>query len=144
MIVMQILSSKTSARVLTVAPAAQLREVARVLEENRIGAVVVSPDGVTVAGIISERDIVREIARRGEPCLDQPAASTMTTSVVGCAETDSADDVLARMTAGRFRHMPVMRDGRMVGIISIGDVVKARLDELAMEKDALEGMIKGF
>jgi CBS domain-containing protein len=144
MIVMQILSSKTNARVLTVSPVARLREVARVLDENRIGAVVVSHDGATVAGIVSERDIVREIARRGEACLDQPATSTMTTSVMACAETDSADEVLARMTAGRFRHMPVMHDGRMVGIISIGDVVKARLDELAMEKDALEGMIKGF
>ena len=68
----------------------------------------------------------------------------MTTTVMGCAEADSADAVLARMTEGRFRHMPVMREGRMTGIISIGDVVKARLDELAMEKDALEGMIKGF
>ena len=144
MIVRQILASKKDGPVLTVPPSAPLREVARMLADHRIGAVVVSPDGVTVAGIVSERDIVREIARRGEACLDGSAASTMTTTVMGCAEADSADAVLARMTEGRFRHMPVMREGRMTGIISIGDVVKARLDELAMEKDALEGMIKGF
>lgn len=144
MIVSQILASKHNGRVQTVPPSARLREVVRILAEHRIGAVVVSPDGMTVAGIVSERDIVREIGHRGEACLDEPVTSAMTTAVMGCVDGDTADAVLARMTAGRFRHMPVMRDGRMAGIISIGDVVKARLDELAMEKDALEGMIKGF
>ena len=102
-----------------------------------------SDDGNSVAGIISERDIVRELGRKGAACLSEKVADVMTSTIVSCAEDETADAVLVKMTDGRFRHMPVMRDGSMVGLISIGDVVKARLSELAMEKDALEGMIMG-
>ena len=84
------------------------------------------------------------MGRRGPACLTDRVESLMTSKVTTCARADTADDVLVRMTEGRFRHLPVVEDGQMIGLISIGDVVKARLSELSMEKDALEGMIKGF
>jgi CBS domain-containing protein len=105
--------------------------------------VVISATGKDAKGILSERDIVREIANRGATCLSDPVDSYMTTKLITCGRNESADNVLKMMTDGRFRHMPVVEDGEMVGLITIGDVVKARLSELAMEKDALEGMIMG-
>ena len=139
----QILRSKPKAAVITVMPGASVADAARLLAERRIGAVVVSRDGETPDGILSERDIVRDLGRRGESCLTEKVETLMTRNLVSCTPTDSADSVLERMTAGRFRHMPVMEEGRMVGIISIGDVVAARISELAMEKEALAGMIMG-
>ena len=144
MLVQQILNAKPDQGVATVPPGTSVREAVEVLSVRRIGAVIVSSDGKRVAGILSERDVVRELGRRGAACLDDPVDKVMTAAIVGCTGADSADQVLERMTAGRFRHMPVMEGGQMVGLISIGDVVKARLDELAMERDALEGMVKGF
>lgn len=140
----QILKSKAEDRVVTIAPGCSVAEAAKLLSERRIGSVVVSPDGKSVSGIVSERDIVRELGRRGTGCLTDKVEAIMTTDIVGCSCEEGADQVLQKMTVGRFRHMPVMRDGRMVGLISIGDVVKARLSELSMEKDALEGMIMGY
>jgi CBS domain-containing protein len=105
---------------------------------------VVSDDGVHPMGILSERDIVRELGRRGVSCMSDPVTRVMTAKLVTCTRTDRVHEVMQKMTDGRFRHMPVMEGDRMVGFISIGDVVKTRLDELSMEKDALEGMIKGF
>ena len=144
MLVQQILKSKGDDGVVTVAPATSVQKVAELLSTRRIGAVIVSPDGKQAQGIVSERDIVREIGRRGPACLSDPVESLMTARIVSCTRTESTDEVLGRMTDGRFRHMPVMEGNQMVGLISIGDVVKARLEELAAEKDALEGMIKGF
>ena len=144
MLVQQILKSKGDDAVVTVLPGTSVQAVAEVLSSRKIGAVIVSPDGRKVQGIVSERDIVRELGRRGTGCLTDKVDNIMTAKTVGCARTDSADQVMEMMTNGRFRHMPVMDGGDMVGLISIGDVVKARLSELAMEKDALEGMIKGF
>ena len=117
---------------------------AEVLSARRIGAVVISPDGKKLSGIVSERDIVREIGRRGASCLNENVDTIMTARVVSCARADNANDVLQKMTDGRFRHIPVVEGDELIGLISIGDVVKARLSELHMEKDALEGMIKGF
>lgn len=139
----QILRSKPVAAVITVTPGTSVADAARLLAERRIGAVVVSADGKTPQGILSERDIVRDLGRRGSVCLAEKVDALMTRNLISCAPGDSADKVLETMTAGRFRHMPVIDRGEMVGIISIGDVVAARLSELAMEKDALEGMIKG-
>jgi CBS domain-containing protein len=139
-----ILKAKPSEGVITVAPGTSVGDAARLLSEKRIGAVIVSPDGAQMAGILSERDIVRELGRRGAACLNDAVEVLMTRDVVSCAPGDRTNDVLQMMTDGRFRHMPVMHDGRMVGLISIGDVVKARLSELSTEVDALEGMIKGF
>ena len=143
MTVQKILKSKNNDSVVTVASGTSVSEAAKILSEKRIGTVVVSDDGVTAKGILSERDIVRELATRGAGCLTDPVDSYMTTELVTCVRTDKADDVLAQMTKGRFRHMPVVEDGKLVGIVTIGDVVKARMDELSMEKNALEGMIMG-
>lgn len=142
--VQQILTSKPVTAVVTVKPGSTVAMAAEVLSQKRIGAVIVSPDGKRVAGIVSERDIVRELGRRGPACLGESVDSIMTARIVGCKPQDQANDVLQKMTDGRFRHMPVFEGDEMVGLISIGDVVKARLAELSMEKDALEGMIKGF
>lgn len=144
MLVQQILNSKPIARTLTVKPSATVTEAAKLMAENRIGSVVVSNDGVAPEGIFSERDIVRELARAGEGCLHLPVSGYMTEAVETCTRAASAKELLERMTLGRFRHMPVVEDGKMIGLVSIGDVVKAQLEELAMEKDALEGMIKGY
>lgn len=144
MTVAKILMSKGSSDVLTVPPGTLVSEVAKILSERRIGGLVVSADGRTAQGIVSERDIVREIGRRGQVCLGDRVEDMMTAEIVTCGRADSADAVLATMTNGRFRHMPVVDDGVMVGLITIGDVVKYRLSELAMEKNALEGMIMGY
>ena len=144
MLVRQILESKGGGSVMTVSPDKTVGEAVKLLSEKRIGAVVVSSSGSDAQGILSERDIVREMGRRGARVLDASVVDLMTRELVGCTVQDTADQVLEKMTAGRFRHMPVMEGDKMVGLISIGDVVKARLSELSMEKDALEGMIKGF
>lgn len=144
MTVAKILMSKGTADVVTVPPGTLVSEVAKVLSEKRIGTVVVSSDGKKALGILSERDIVREIGRRGQTCLSDKVDDMMTSNLVTCSRADPADAVLATMTNGRFRHMPVVEEGEMVGLITIGDVVKYRLSELAMEKNALEGMIMGY
>lgn len=143
MLVHQILKSKADDAVVTVLPSTTMREAADVLDKRKIGTVVISEDGNVALGILSERDIVREIAGRGAACLTEPVDSYMTSKLVTCSRDASADAVLTTMTEKRFRHMPVVEDGAMVGLITLGDVVKARMAELSMEKDALEGMIMG-
>lgn len=144
MLVQQILKSKSDDGVVTIAPGESLSAAAKLLTARRIGAVVVSPDGKRVVGIVSERDIVREIAQKGVGCLADTLDAVMTRDIVTCRRDDTADAVLGLMTHGRFRHLPVVEGAEMVGLISIGDVVKAQLATLEMEKEALEGMIKGF
>lgn len=143
MLVHQILNAKSDNSVVTLPPGTSVNEAAEILSTRRIGAIVVSRDGKAAQGIVSERDIVRELGRRGAACMSETVDDMMTTDLVSCARDDTADHVLTKMTEGRFRHMPVMENDEMVGLISIGDVVKARLSELSMEKDALEGMIMG-
>ncbi len=144
MLVQQILATKPKVGVVTVPSTATLAEAVEVLAAQRIGAVVVSDDGEGAQGILSERDIVRELGRHGAACLGFSVARVMTARIVTCGPADPVTDVMQKMTDGRFRHLPVVDGARMIGLISIGDAVKARLSELAMEKDALEGMIKGF
>lgn len=143
MLVHQILKSKSSSGVQTVPAATKVSEAARLLADQRIGTVVVSEDGKTADGILSERDIVRELANSGGGCLDHTVGDYMTRKLVTCTPQSSAEDVLRQMTDGRFRHMPVIEDGVMVGLVSLGDVVKAQLSQMSMEKDALQGMIMG-
>ena len=144
MLVQQILKSKATGGVLTVASETPVAEAAKTLAENRIGSLVVSDDGgQTAVGILSERDIVRELARVGAPCMEEAVSAYMTRDLITCTSQSSAEDILHKMTEGRFRHMPVVDDGKMVGLVTLGDVVKAQLTELAMEKQALEGMIMG-
>ncbi|KIC49074.1 CBS domain-containing protein [Tateyamaria sp. ANG-S1] len=144
MLVHQILKSKSDDAVVSVTPGTKVSEAAKILAERRIGTVVVSGDGQTADGILSERDIVRVLAKKGGTVLMDPVDAYMTTQLVTCSRDDDADAVLATMTERRFRHMPVVEDGQLVGLITIGDVVKARLTELSMEKDALQGMIMGY
>lgn len=144
MLVRQILAMKGGGEVETIPSSTGISDAVRMLSEKRIGALVVSDDGEVPLGILSERDVVRELGRRGESVLSETVSDLMTRDLIGCTADESADQVLTKMTDGRFRHMPVMDGPKMAGLISIGDVVKARLSELAMEKDALEGMIKGF
>lgn len=144
MSVQQILKVKGGNDVVTIGPDATVGEAAALLSARRIGAVVVTEDGRSVLGILSERDIVRELGVQGAGCLNRRVREAMTSKIVTCGRGDSAETVMQRMTDGRFRHMPVIEDGAMVGLISIGDVVKARLDELKMEKEALTGMIMGM
>lgn len=139
-----ILKSKADDGVVTLAPGSKVSDAVRILAERRIGTVVISADGHTADGILSERDIVKHLAAHGATCLDGTVETYMTSKLQTCTRDEEADSVLARMTEGRFRHMPVIEEGRMVGLITIGDVVKARLSELSMEKSALEGMIMGY
>ncbi|MEP4038868.1 CBS domain-containing protein [Pseudophaeobacter sp.] len=143
MLVQLILKSKAGAAVVTVAPDASVADAAALLSDKGIGTVVVSSDGQTAEGILSERDIVRELGTSGSGCLQKPVSAYMTTKLVTCSSQSNVEDILKQMTEGRFRHMPVVEDGKMVGLVSLGDVVKAQLAEIAMEKDALEGMIMG-
>lgn len=144
MLVSQIIRNKPQHGVVTVTPETSIADASRLLAEKRIGAVVVSPDGEKVAGILSERDIVREVAKRGAACLSDKVEAVMTRNVFGCNPEDATDLVLQTMTQKRFRHLPVMEGGKMIGLISIGDVVAAKLSELELEKDALTGMIMGY
>lgn len=143
MLVRQILGLKGGTDVVTLPLGTSVSEAARTLSEKRIGAIVVV-EGDSPKGILSERDIVRELGQRGAGCLSDSVDELMTREMISCAPDETADQVLQKMTDGRFRHMPVLEDGAMTGLISIGDVVKARLSELSMEKHALEDMIKGF
>ena len=141
MLVQQILTSKGDHGVITVAPGTSVQQVAELLSSKRIGAVIVSQDGKAAKGIVSERDIVRELGRRGAACLSDPVESLMTAKIVSCTRSEGTDAVLGRMTDGRFRHMPVIEEGQMVGLISIGDVVKARIEEVEHEADELRTYI---
>ncbi|MEH6646227.1 CBS domain-containing protein [Sulfitobacter sp.] len=143
MLVSQILKSKADDSVVTALPSITIAQAAQILAERRIGTLIITRDERTLDGIVSERDIVRQLGRAGGDCMSEPVSSIMTSKLVTCHRDMRADAVLEKMTEGRFRHMPVIEDGALIGLISLGDVVKARLMELAMEKDALEGMIRG-
>ncbi len=142
MTVQKILNGKPSAEVVTIAPDRTVADAARLLSEKRIGAVMVA-DGKAPLGILSERDIVRELGRRGAGCLEDKVEVLMTKTLITCTPADKALSAMEKMSKGRFRHMPVMQDGEMVGLISIGDLVNHRLAELSMERDALESMVMG-
>lgn len=143
MTVTAILKQKGSNKIVTIRPDASMADCVRTLAQYHIGALVVSSDGEKVEGIISERDVVRVLAEHGGTCLTRPVSTVMTSSVEGCSTADRALDILHRMTRGRFRHMPVLTDGKLAALISIGDVVKYRISEIEMEKMALEDMIRG-
>jgi CBS domain-containing protein len=127
--------------VTTAPPSITLLEVAQRLAHKRIGAVVVVDAQGELAGIISERDIIRALSEAGPRCLTQPVSQNMTRQVVTCQETDTLDELMAMMTARRFRHLPVVTDGALVGIISIGDVVKHHVAEIEMEATAMREYI---
>lgn len=132
---------RKGAGVFTVAPGESVGDVARHLKEKDIGALVVTNDGVRVEGILSERDIVHEMAGKGVALLDMQARDIMTRDVVTCRREDTISEVLTLMTERRIRHLPVVEDGRLCGMISIGDAVKSRLDEAVAEAEALREYI---
>jgi CBS domain-containing protein len=133
--------SRKGTDVVTVEPKTSMNAVVKLLGERRIGAVVVIAPDRRVIGILSERDIVRALGERGHPALDDTVESVMTRRVVTCTEADTVSDIMERMTAGKFRHVPVLDNGRLAGIISIGDVVKYRLEEIEKESEALKEYI---
>ena len=125
----------------TVSPQATLMQAAGALAKRKIGAIVVVDEHRKVQGIISERDIIRVLAQSGTQVLTSPVASVMTRNVVSCGEADTLDQLMAAMTTGRFRHLPVTKDGALAGIVSIGDVVKYHLAEIEMEASAMKEYI---
>jgi CBS domain-containing protein len=141
MIVRNIIDSKPIHQIVSMKPTDLVRSAAEILAKHRIGAVIVTRDGDIVDGILSERDIVRALGTRGVSILELQVQDLMTAEVIGCHPEDTAISVLERMTDGRFRHMPVIEANRMIGVISIGDVVKARISEVQQENAALTEMI---
>lgn len=127
--------------VLTTLPDVSLYDVARLLSDHGVGCVVVANENGEVVGIVSERDIIRAVAQLGLDVLQSPIESCMTKSVVSCRETDTIEQLMSEMTTHRFRHMPVVERGELVGIVSIGDVVKMRIAEAEMEAAAMRDYI---
>ena len=135
-----VLTSKPSQQVVTISPDSTVRELLGLLAEHNVGAVVVSADGAAVEGIVSERDIVRRL-HDDEAVLDGAVSAIMTSDVETCEPATTVDDLRVVMTERRIRHVPVVADGRLSGIISIGDVVKSSLDQLQFERDQLDSYV---
>ncbi len=136
----QILKTKPNG-VSTARPDDSVQEIATRLAQRRIGAIVIVGEGGRVAGIISERDIIRLIAEHGVKALAMRASEGMTRDVVTCSRSSTLDEIMTTMTVGRFRHLPVIEDGALVGIISIGDVVKHHNAEVELEVTAMRGYL---
>jgi CBS domain-containing protein len=141
MTVKAILAAKGGA-IISIEPTATLESAARKLSEHKIGALVVLGPDRRVIGILSERDIVRSLADEGAGALAQPLAQVMTRKVVTCGQSDTVGVLMERMTTGKFRHVPVVEQDQIVGIVSIGDVVKHRLHEMERESAALRDYIQ--
>src|SRR5437588_7593260 len=133
--------SRKSGDVVTIAPTASLSTAVKLLAERRIGAIVVTGPDDRVGGILSERDIVRALAERGSAALDDNVAAVMTRKVSTCTEADTIASLMERMTAGKFRHLPVVEQGKLLGVIAIGDAVKFRVEEIEGESNALREYI---
>jgi CBS domain-containing protein len=137
-----ILQKKGSFEVATIDPTFSTSDAVKELSQRKIGALVVTTGAGEIAGILSERDIVRRLGEEGPSALARPVSEIMTTTVQTCTSDDTAFELLGRMTQGRFRHLPVLdAEGRMGGILSIGDVVKARLEEIEAENAAMADML---
>ena len=140
MTVKAILSAK-GGNVVTIEPNTNVLAAAKLLAERRIGALVVTGPDHRVVGIVSERDIVQRLAERGPAALELPLTDVMTRKVMICNPADTISSVMERMTEGKFRHLPVVEQGRLTGIVSIGDVVKHRIDQLQFERDQLDSYV---
>jgi CBS domain-containing protein len=128
--------------VVTIEPNVSLAVAAKRLAERKIGALVVTGAEHRIIGILSERDIVQELAAKGAAGLDRPLGEVMTRKVITCSQSDTISSVMERMTEGKFRHLPVVEQSRLVGIVSIGDIVKQRLQEMEREQSALRDYIQ--
>jgi CBS domain-containing protein len=140
MLVSQILKEKGD-MVFTASPSDSVAAVAALLQARRVGAMVVLDENHDVAGIVSERDIVRVVAERGAEGLTQPISACMTRDVVFAEPQENVDELMSRMTDRRIRHLPVCRDGRLIGIVSIGDLVKSKIAETVAEAETLKAYI---
>ncbi len=140
MIVKNILVGKRG-NVVTIEPTADLAAAVKLLAEQRIGAVVILGADNRIVGILSERDIVRVLAEHGPAALNEPVGQAMTRDVKTCSEDDTIESLMDRMTTGKFRHMPVVDRGKLIGIVSIGDVVKNRVEEIEHESAVLRDYI---
>lgn len=140
--VSDVLASKGSDAIFTIRPEASIRELLDVLADRNVGAMVVSDDGETMIGIVSERDVVRKL-RDVDNARDVTVASIMTTDVQVAAPDDSFKSLMIAMTEHRVRHIPVLDDGRLVGVLSIGDAVKHRMEQLEFERDQLNKYVSG-
>ncbi|MEZ5872693.1 MAG: CBS domain-containing protein [Nitratireductor sp.] len=129
--------------VFTMLPETAVSDVVDILASKKIGAVVITDASGVVCGIVSERDVVREISLRGAGILDQPVAQCMTRKVVSCSEEDTVDAVMSVMTRNRFRHLPVTANGKLSGIVSIGDVVKRKIEQAERDAEDLRNYIAG-
>ena len=127
--------------VVTLGPSETIENAIRTLAERRIGALVITSGDNRIAGILSERDVVRIIAAEGADALKKPLSAAMTSRELTCTESHTVNDVMETMTEGRFRHLPVVEDGKLLGLVSIGDLVKAKLSEAAQEAQALRAYI---
>jgi CBS domain-containing protein len=136
----EVIAGKAIQDIVTIRPDASVRELLALLDQHNIGAAVVSADGSSVDGIVSERDIVRRL-HASDDTLESTVADIMTSDVRTCEASSSLDDVRNTMTQGRFRHLPVCEDGNLVGVISIGDVVKAYIDQVEFERDQLDSYV---
>ena len=128
--------------IVCIEPTADLSAATQLLSANRIGAVLIRGAGGHIAGILSERDIVRALSEHGAAALSLPVGQVMTRNVTTCSEDESIAVIMERMTSGKFRHMPVVNKGKLVGLISIGDVVKQRVEEIEHESDELRDYIR--
>ena len=133
----EVLAGKPLKDVITIRPDATVRDLIGLLAEHNVGALVVSEDGTSVHGIVSERDVVRRL-KDDAAVLDAAVSAIMTADVRTCTGQESVNSLMEIMTSGRFRHIPVVEDGRLTGIVSIGDVVKHRMSELEFERDQLD------
>ena len=129
--------------VLTASPEVRLQDAARLMADEGVGALVVTDEQGGVAGIVSERDVVRRVASEGPSALERVVEEVMTRSVTTCSPRTGTTELATTMTEGRMRHLPVVDEGRLVGIVSIGDVVKSRLDELSTQTESLERYVTG-
>lgn len=139
--ILDIIRAKQIDGVLTVSPDATVTELLALLAEHNIGAVVVSSDGAVIDGIVSERDVVRSLTRTAD-LLQRPVSEIMTGVVQACAPEDGLRQIAEQMTEHRVRHLPVVQDGQLIGIVSIGDVVKSRIDQLTFERDRLNEYVQ--
>lgn len=135
-------AKKLGGDIVSIEPTANLAAAARLLSAHRIGAVVIHGAGGRLAGILSERDIVRALAEHGPTGLDLPVGQVMTRNVATCGLDDTVASLMERMTTGKFRHLPVVEHGRLAGLVSIGDVVKQRVEEIEHESEALRDYIR--
>ncbi|CAN5697679.1 CBS domain-containing protein [soil metagenome] len=138
-----VILQRKGTQVVTISPNATLSSAAQVMAEHNIGALLVSADGRGLEGIISERDLVCQLGRQGVACLERPVAETMTAEVATCSPETTVDELMVTMTDRHIRHLPVLADGAVAGIVSIGDVVKSRLDELEVRAQTMEQYVTG-